>query len=76
MKVIVWVLYALLVIYNLMDLLQTCLLSELGVLEANPIYIWLSKKFGLIPSIIGFKVFTLGFLAIALQCYLHRKRNL
>ena len=75
-KTIVWLLFLLLVVYNIIDTLQTIMLLELGEGEANPIYQMLINTHGT-GVIWVVKTVALFFLAIwiAYDSYLDRKRG-
>jgi hypothetical protein len=67
MKLIVWSLWFLLCIYNGLDVYQTKLLFDLGVVEVNPIMLWLISQTGKpILSMVVFKVIWLSLFAIAI----------
>ena len=73
-KKMVWVMFFLLCVYNVIDTLQTIMLLELGAGEANPIYRFLIAQHGM-GAIWVLKTAALAFLAfwIVVDTYQDRK---
>jgi hypothetical protein len=70
-KLIVWVLYAVVVIYNFLDAWQTILLIEVGATEANPVVAYLINLAGTTRVLWLVKSCTCLFLGVSLYWYLH-----
>lgn len=50
-KTIIWLLYTIIVVYSILDGIQTVMLLSLGVEEGNPIMAWLIEVTGTVYSI-------------------------
>jgi hypothetical protein len=70
-KRIVWVLYAVVVIFNFLDAWQTILLIEVGATEANPVVAYLINLAGTTRVLWLIKSCTCLFLGVALYLYQH-----
>lgn len=76
MKTIIWMLYTLVVVYSMLDAIQTKTLLEVGAKELNPICNWLITTTGTVYSIYYAKLATLLLLLILLYHYLHNHKEL
>ena len=61
---IIWMLFALLVIFNIVDVYQTWMLINLGVQEANPLVKLFITKFGIVTEMILIKIIVFSFLLV------------
>ena len=66
MIILMWLFYATIVFYSVIDACQTKVLLSMGMAELNPILNWLIAKTGTVSSIFIFKGFWLGFLLVVL----------
>jgi len=57
MYLITWLLYGVIVVYSLVDALQTKMLLAPGATEINPILAWIIQETGTVNSIFAVKVF-------------------
>lgn len=73
-KTIVWLLFGLLVVFNVVDALQTIMLLDLGEEEANPIFVALIGEFG-VGSLWWFKTLMLCLLAAVILWDSHIDRK-
>lgn len=70
MKLIIWLLYSAVVVYSLLDGVQTIMLLNFGAQEANPFLAWLIEKTGTPYSIFYVKTLALVYLLVLLIIYL------
>jgi hypothetical protein len=68
-KMVKWGLFIVIVVYNALDVWQTHLLVLVGAKEINPIINFFVGYIGLIPAIIGLKIFFLSILGVLLYNY-------
>jgi len=71
MRLIIWLLYVTVFIYNILDYHQTRLLVEHGAKEINPIINWIVNINGNWENALYFKLILLTILGIYLFYYLH-----
>lgn len=79
-EIIIWLLFSLLIIFQFLDIWQTYLLLETGVIhEANPIMKYFFKEFGFWKSCIVIKLIVMLFLGVIIKLYIReieeRKNN-
>jgi hypothetical protein len=68
-NLIIWMLYFTVVIYNTADTLQTIVLIEFGVSEANPIINAIAEQTGMVWAIVLFKLLWIIPLGVCLFAY-------
>ena len=65
MELLIWALFALIVILQLLDIISTLRAFRAGAIEGNPIVAWIIDKLGVIPGLVVAKAATLaGVLAV------------
>jgi len=64
---IIWLLYSVVIVYNLLDAYHTWLLMQYGITEWNPILRPLIEQFGYWPGVMGVKGVVLVMLLIILK---------
>jgi len=72
--VIIWLMYIIIVIYNIVDYYQSCALFVFGFEEANPLIAWAVNIYG-VESILYIKVGVLVILGGLLACYTCTKKR-
>ncbi len=76
MKLIIFMLYFLVVIYNYLDGYYTFLLVKTGISEFNPFVLFFIETFGLFWGLFIVKTFLMLMLGILLFIYLKRKSKI
>ncbi len=71
---VLWLLFTVICAYNVLDVYQTQALFEFGLVEGNPILLFLMKNSQDMNTIIIFKCATLLFLGIMIFIY-NRKQS-
>ena len=75
MQVIIWLLYAALTVYVMLDAVSTKILLEFGAIQLNPLYNWLITVTGTVYSIYVAKMATMLFLFVLLVIYFDSFHN-
>ena len=73
--IITWLLYTSLVLYSIIDAVQTKMLISLGATEANPLLAWIIQETGTVNSIFAVKIFWLTLLFAMLWKFGKNKTN-